>query len=772
MTRVHVSALIALATAFAFGLPTVAQAQTTVNISGLNENSEGACSQATVIIVQSDCTYTAQRAGAFYGWAGPNVGGGFYAAGSTGDDFNYAPVPGDGKIRPTISGSLIINGSGAGATVEGTFIMGAAVRNTVVGNLTRGVERWDSITHTLASTAVTTAAPNAGGGFDYVIGSNGKPGVLCLTADPSKCYPAEVGSDPLLFDVQNIWNNDVPPTVGVEGTTLNGGPTPNIGATTTAVISNYTSSCAVPNDCANGRVVWSGPTGEFAENPGWDNLILAISTDAAGNITSGEAWWTEESLINVGPVPRETNSWQGSRFTFTGAAEGATSACSDFGVNIVGGSANNEIDARTRCTGFSGTPNISIVTGAANGTATINGAGNIVYTPNGGFSGTDTLTYNGNDGATGDNGVLTLTVSPDPAPMIADGSIDAGVSNVLALTVTLGNGSAAEHALSVTMDGASGECTTAIAGSFSVRYTPNSGFAGQDACTLTLTDANGDSDTALISITVPDEVVAEIDGGGSAQDPWSLALLGVLAVLLRRRNSAGPRALPFAANAGLRLSAIGLAVAFAAPVVADDWIRDGVYMGAGVIGTALKSDDPSAVTRQLDASLAGNFEDFPVGGQLYAGWMWSSESGIELRYADSGDGDSGIRLRSTVTGDITDIGDIEASIKGYTVYLVRQIPDLPLSDRWSIYGKAGWTFQDLDTSFRSSGSPDFPPAGSASENTNGAAIALGVRWRLARRFAVAGEAETLWVNFDDAFDEPWRIGLSIEYWFGSGKTAD
>jgi hypothetical protein len=49
---------------------------------------------------------------------------------------------------------------------------------------------------------------------------------------------------------------------------------------------------------------------------------------------------------------------------------------------------------------------------------------------------------------------------------------------------------------------------------------------------------------------------------------------------------------------------------------------------------------------------------------------------------------------------------------------------------------------------------------------------LGVRWRLARRFAVAGEAETLWVNFDDAFDEPWRIGLSIEYWFGSGKTAD
>ena len=148
------------------------------------------------------------------------------------------------------------------------------------------------------------------------------------------------------------------------------------------------------------------------------------------------------------------------------------------------------------------------------------------------------------------------------------------------------------------------------------------------------------------------------------------------------------------------------------------------------------------------------------------------ESGVELRYADSGDGDSGLRLRSIVTGDVTDIGEIEAGIKGYTVYLVRQIPDLPLSDRWSVYGKAGWTWQDLDASFRSTGVEGFPASGSASESANGPALAVGVRWQFARRWSVAGEGETLWVNFDDSFDEPWRVGLSIEYWFGAAGTAD
>ena len=388
MKLLHASTLLAIAMAVGSALP--AQAQVTVNITGLNENSEGACSQATVVIVNSDCTYTNQRP-AFYGWAGPNFGGGFYAAGSVGDDFTYVPVAGDAKIKPTITGELIITGSGAGATIEGTFIMGPAVRNTVVGNLTRGVERWDSITHTLAPTAVTTAVPNGGGGFDYVIATNGKPGVLCLTADPSKCYPAEVGSDPLLFEVQNIWNNDVPPTVGVEGTPLNGGPTPNIGTSTTAVISNYSNSCAVPNDCINGRVVWGATPGPFTEDPGWDNLLLAISTDAAGNITSGEAWWTEESRIEVGPQPRDINSWQGSRFTFTGAAEGAASACADFGADIVGGSVDNEIDARSRCTGFDATPSHHHRHGACQRHCRRSTTPAISFTrPIGGFSGTDT----------------------------------------------------------------------------------------------------------------------------------------------------------------------------------------------------------------------------------------------------------------------------------------------------------------------------------------------------------------------------------------------
>jgi hypothetical protein len=768
------AAVVTMALGAVAPLPAQAQAQaTTVTINGLHSNSESSCSQATVILISSDCSYSGQRIGeTFYGWSGPAFGGGYYTAGSVGDNFAYVPVPGDGKIQPTINGSLIFTGAGATATIEGTIIVGPAVRNAIVGNLTRGVERWDAITHSLAPTPVTTATANAAGGFDYVIGSNGTPGALCLTADPTDCFPSEFGADGGLSAVQNVWNNGVPPAVGVEGTPLNGGPGASIGPITTAVITNYSNSCAVPTDCTtNGRVVWGG-TGPQAESPGWDNLLLAISTDAAGNITSGKGWWTQEYAIPVGPIPQRSvpNSWQASRITFTGAAEGAGATCPDFDADVVGGTTNNVIDARPGCTGFDQPPVIAIVTAPVSGTADINPEGNIIYTPNDGFSGTDTLTYSGTSGNSSDNGVLTIRVAPDPVPVIQDGAIDTGVTNALTLTVTLGSGSAAQHTLAVTVDGANGRCTTSSVGGFSVTYAPDAGFAGVDSCTLTITDANGDTDTALVSVTVRDEIVIEVDGGGSSTDPASLALLAGLAALIRRRSRRVGSS-PVEGPARRGVAAALLAGLLAGPALAAGGSMAGAYAGAGVSGTSLQSDDPQALTNQLGAGVAGSFSDFAAGGQLFAGWLWSSEAGVEIRYADSGDGKSSLRTRSSITGDVTDIGDVKTSIKGYTLYLVRLIPELPLPERWSLYGKAGWTWQDLNVGFTSNGAEGFPASGSASDSDSGLAVAVGTRWRFARNWAATVEGETLWVNFNGAFDEPWRLGVNVEYWFGGDDAA-
>ncbi|WP_375553565.1 Hint domain-containing protein [Roseovarius mucosus] len=70
------------------------------------------------------------------------------------------------------------------------------------------------------------------------------------------------------------------------------------------------------------------------------------------------------------------------------------------------------------------------VTGAtdgANGTTTVNGDGTVTYTPNAGFSGTDTFDYTISDGNGGtDTATVTVTVgiAPPPPPPTRDGIVD------------------------------------------------------------------------------------------------------------------------------------------------------------------------------------------------------------------------------------------------------------------------------------------------------------------------------------------------------------
>jgi hypothetical protein len=60
---------------------------------------------------------------------------------------------------------------------------------------------------------------------------------------------------------------------------------------------------------------------------------------------------------------------------------------------------------------------VSIYSPPANGTATVNGAGNIVYTPNIGYTGTEQITYKVcNSSCLCDTAILTITVTGNPCP--------------------------------------------------------------------------------------------------------------------------------------------------------------------------------------------------------------------------------------------------------------------------------------------------------------------------------------------------------------------
>ena len=130
----------------------------------------------------------------------------------------------------------------------------------------------------------------------------------------------------------------------------------------------------------------------------------------------------------------------------------------------------------------------TVVANPTHGTLTLNANGSFTYTPNAGFSGIDTFTYNDKDtpGQTSNTATVTITVNP---VAVADSyTVFAGTP----LTTTAGTGVLANDQGSsltknaVVANPASGTLTLNADGSFT--YTANAGFSGADAFTYSAKD--------------------------------------------------------------------------------------------------------------------------------------------------------------------------------------------------------------------------------------------------------------------------------------------
>ena len=380
---------------------------------------------------------------------------------------------------------------------------------------------------------------------------------------------------------------------------------------------------------------------------------------------------------------------------------------------------------------------------------------------------------------------ITFNVSGTGAPVPVP-DITVTPASVAFGNVSLGN--TPSSTITVTNDGSADLTITGVAAPalpFSITADTCDGqtLAPTDTCAITVQFApdaaqvyNGnvsissndpDEDTVVVALSgTGSEGAIVIDGGSSAFDPWSLAFLGGLPFLRRRRKAAASTTASTTARMTARMTAGMLAVAVAVVVLAAppaanaedrwDWDYDGFYIGAGVIGTSLETSSDFSTALQDEVDSSGNFEDFPIGGQIYAGWMFNRYFGIEGRWSDSGDGDSDILLDTG--GSRTKIGDISIGLDGWTVY---GVANWPVANRWDLYAKAGYTDQNVDADITIDGASD-----SASDDDSGFAGALGARWRFARHWATSVEGEFLGVDFGGVLDEPWRVGLNIEYWFG------
>ncbi|MEZ5416278.1 MAG: Ig-like domain-containing protein [Vicinamibacterales bacterium] len=146
-----------------------------------------------------------------------------------------------------------------------------------------------------------------------------------------------------------------------------------------------------------------------------------------------------------------------------------------------------------------------LVTSVSQGSLTLDGDGSFSYTPNGGFTGTDTFTYRAeNSVGTGNTVTVSITVGVGVPTSLDDSyttpfatPLNVAAAGVLANDVTNGGGT---MTAAVQTGVSHGSLTLNGDGSFT--YTPTAGYAGADSFTYRATNSQGPGNVATVSLSV------------------------------------------------------------------------------------------------------------------------------------------------------------------------------------------------------------------------------------------------------------------------------
>ena len=555
----------------ALGLSLVASgpasaAETTYVIDGTFSGVLFSCTQITFAFSGSDCSYGRNRPAANGTWLGPLFSGANYPKDSlqatvtylptSGDNVpqgssaqvNFIPAVPDGKLNAPLDGELIIDDNGTPGDptddiVSGSFTIGALARNVPTGQFTRAVQQWTAMENTIVPTPVnpTATVANGAGGVDYVVGSRGFPTPRCYRYNAANCFPTEDAVPD--FGDARFWG-PIPPagSVGIERSGILGDPafvpvqppplipTGNVGASATGTIIG--GSCETNNgavdDCTVSSLIWGA-----GEDPGFDNLIMKISTNSSGQITSALVYWTQEYFIGAFSDPvlevGYNNSVSASTINFTGIAEGLGPNARDFAASVLQGSSNNSLNAAANCVNFTGPVTVSIDTPPPTlGTATVVGSvptQTINYNSTGAV-GTDTIIYRCTSGVETNDGTITITVAADTTPVAPNGPISISTQGAAPGPGTAGNvnvstlaGYAAGNlpsVVSISTPPAAGTGTATVSGT-TITFTPSAAppfFTGTATIGYIITDNDADvsSPAGVITVTIPNVSPAIQDG--------------------------------------------------------------------------------------------------------------------------------------------------------------------------------------------------------------------------------------------------------------------
>ncbi|MEP3479015.1 MAG: Ig-like domain-containing protein, partial [Fuerstiella sp.] len=245
----------------------------------------------------------------------------------------------------------------------------------------------------------------------------------------------------------------------------------------------------------------------YTPNPGFsgsDTFTYSV-TDIAGNCTFATV------TLDVGDAPVNTAPVAVDDYATT-----------DFETSVSGNVLTNDSDAE------GDTLQSSIETGPENGSIELNSDGSFVYTPNPGFSGSDTFTYSVTDIA-GNCTFATVTLDVGDAPVnTAPVAVDDFATGVAGQEIS---GSVLDNDYDADGDGLSvapiTDFQTAEGGTVALKqdgtfvYQPADGYYGVDSFNYVLTDAAGNSATATVvvevqplPITIQDDSYSVVNNGG------------------------------------------------------------------------------------------------------------------------------------------------------------------------------------------------------------------------------------------------------------------
>ena len=150
---------------------------------------------------------------------------------------------------------------------------------------------------------------------------------------------------------------------------------------------------------------------------------------------------------------------------------------------------------------------VTIVDGPGNGGAVAQAGGNITYTPDGGFQGTDTFTYTvaDDEGSVSNPTTVTVTVgTPNDAPVAANDTASTDPDQAILIDVLNNDsddGTLVPGSVNVLTGPVNG--STNVLPNGNINYTPDAGFQGTDTFTYQVADDLGAlSDPATVTVNV------------------------------------------------------------------------------------------------------------------------------------------------------------------------------------------------------------------------------------------------------------------------------